>query len=44
MKYSEELITKVRRELTALVCRECSDVIYDNDIEDLIDIIKEGLE
>lgn len=44
MKYSEELIERIRLEMSALMCTKCLDCLYDNDIESIIDIVKEGLE
>ena len=43
MKYSEELIEKVRVELSATMCPVCLDCLYDNDTESIIEIVMEKL-
>lgn len=44
MKYSEELIEKIRVELSATMCPVCLDCLYDSDIESIIEIIVEEVE
>lgn len=41
MNHPEELIEKVRVELSATMCPVCFDCLYDSDIESIIEIVME---
>ena len=40
MKYTEQQLEIVKRELKPLMCIECFECLYDSDIEDIIEVVR----